>query len=155
MGLVDVPKRFFLVKGKGDAEYALNAFDLALLDAGVGNLNLIKVSSILPAAAIETEPFKFQPGELISIAYAYKTSHIKGEIIAAAVSVAIPQNPQHNGLIMEHSGAGTAKEIEEIVISKAEIGMKLRNYPIKEIKSVAVEHTTINNGAVFAGVVLY
>lgn len=155
MPLVDVPKRFFLVKGKGDSIYSLNAFDLALLDAGVGNLNLVKVSSILPPNAVETPPQKFTPGELISIAYAYATSYVKGEIIAAAVAVAIPQNPELNGLIMEHSGAGTAKEIEEIVIHKAEIGMKLRNYAIKEIKSVSIEHTTLNAGAVFAGVVIY
>jgi len=48
MAIVTLPSQFFMVAGKGDSEYALNAFDLALLDAGIGNLNLIKVSSILP-----------------------------------------------------------------------------------------------------------
>ncbi len=155
MAIVNVPSHYLLVAGKGDSEYALNAFDLALLDAGIGNLNLIRISSILPPNAKEIKSFQFSPGELISVAYAEKTSYIKGEIIAAAVAVAIPQNHQYNGLIMEHSGAGTAKEIEEIVINKAEIGMKYRNYEIKEIKSISVEHTTVNIGAVFAGVVIF
>lgn len=155
MAIVNLPTRFFMVIGKGDSEYALNAFDLALLDAGIGNLNLIKVSSILPPDAREVKPVQFSPGELISIAYAEKTSHIKGEIIAAAVAVAIPQNKNQNGLIMEHSGAGTAKEMEEIVRNKAEIGMQYRNYKIKDIKSISIEHTTINIGAVIAGVVLF
>ncbi len=154
MGLKDIPNKFFLVAGKGDAEYGLNAFDIALLNAGIGNTNLIKLSSILPPAAQEISPVKFKLGELISIAYASKTSTIKGEIIAAAIAVAIPEDRTLNGLIMEHSGPGTAEEIESIVIKKAELGMNYRKYKIKEIKSISIEHTTEDIGAVFAGAVL-
>ncbi len=154
MGIKDVPDKFFLVAGKGDAEYGLNAFDIALLNAGVGNTNLIRLSSILPPNAKEIKPVRFKLGELISIAYASKISSIKGEVIAAAIAVAIPEDPLLNGLIMEHSGPGTAEEIESIVIKKAELGMQYRNYKIKDIKSISVEHTTKDIGAVFAGAVL-
>ncbi|MBN1897501.1 MAG: arginine decarboxylase, pyruvoyl-dependent [Spirochaetes bacterium] len=155
MALVTLPQNYLIVAGKGESEYALNAFDMALLDAGVGNLNLIRVSSILTPGAKEVKSHSFSPGELISIAYAQKSSYIKGEIIAAAVSVAIPQDKKLNGLIMEHSGAGTAHEIEEIVRKKAELGMKYRNFKLKKIKSIAIEHTVENIGAVFAGVVIF
>ncbi len=154
MAIKDIPTKFFLVAGKGDSEYRLNAFDMALLDAGVGNTNLVKLSSILPPRCREISPVKFNLGELISIAYASMISTIKGEIIAAAVAVAIPEDENLNGLIMEHSGPGTAEEIESIVRKKAELGMKYRNYKIKEIKSISIEHTTEDIGAVFAGAVL-
>jgi len=36
-------------KGKGASENGLPSFDRALLDAGVGNYNLVRLSSILPA----------------------------------------------------------------------------------------------------------
>jgi arginine decarboxylase len=50
-----VPKAFFVTSGVGvDTEQA-NAFDLALRDAGIGECNLVEVSSILPANAVETE----------------------------------------------------------------------------------------------------
>lgn len=41
-------RHYTLVGGSGEGATRLNAFDAALLDAGVGNTNLIKLSSILP-----------------------------------------------------------------------------------------------------------
>ncbi len=43
-------KRFFVTSGTGTSKISkINALDSALIRAGVGDLNLIKVSSILPA----------------------------------------------------------------------------------------------------------
>lgn len=155
MNHIEIPKKYFLVKGRGDAEYPLNAFDIALLDAGVGNTNLIRLSSILPPKSQEvSSPVQFQLGQLITLAYASYSGTTKGEYIAAAVAVAIPEDDSFNGLIMEHAGPGTEEEIEGIVIKKAELGMKYRNYKIKEIKSIAIQHTIKDSGAVFAACVL-
>lgn len=41
-------RRLYLVAGKAEGSTPLNAFDNALLDAGIGDVNLIKVSSIVP-----------------------------------------------------------------------------------------------------------
>jgi hypothetical protein len=47
--LVPVPTRFFVSSGKGiNKTSELNAFDLALLQAGIGEQNLVSVSSVLP-----------------------------------------------------------------------------------------------------------
>lgn len=154
MSIFKVPEKYFLAKGSGDSEYKLNAFDIALLNAGVGNTNLVQMSSILPPNSTEIDAVKLQPGELVPLAYASYTSNVKGELIAAAVSVAIPEDDSLNGLIMEHSGPGTAEEMERIVIRKAEIGMEYRGYKIKEIKSISIEHETEDIGSVFAAVVL-
>jgi len=39
--------KFYLNAGLGHGDYSLTSFDDALLNAGVGNYNLLKVSSIL------------------------------------------------------------------------------------------------------------
>lgn len=46
--MLPTPHKFTLVAGIGEGSSTLNAFDVALLDSGLGNLNLLKVSSILP-----------------------------------------------------------------------------------------------------------
>ena len=45
--------RYTLVSGIGTGSTVLNAFDAALLSAGVGNFNLLRVSSILPPHSTE------------------------------------------------------------------------------------------------------
>ncbi|HBG22160.1 MAG TPA: pyruvoyl-dependent arginine decarboxylase, partial [Peptococcaceae bacterium] len=41
--MLPVPSKFNLVTGSGEGATPLNAFDAALLDAGIGNLNLVRV----------------------------------------------------------------------------------------------------------------
>ena len=43
-----VPKKIFLTRGTGVNREKLTSFELALREAGIASLNLIKVSSILP-----------------------------------------------------------------------------------------------------------
>ena len=51
-----------ITSGKAEGPTILNAFDNALLDAGIGDVNLIKVSSILPTGAEIVELPNFQLG---------------------------------------------------------------------------------------------
>ena len=46
--MITNPERFIIVSAAAEAGYALTAFDAALLKAGIGNVNLVKISSILP-----------------------------------------------------------------------------------------------------------
>ncbi|NOZ63879.1 MAG: arginine decarboxylase, pyruvoyl-dependent [Caldiserica bacterium] len=151
----ETPTKFFLVRGEGEASFPLTAFDAALLDSGVGNTNLLKVSSILPPACNEIEPITLPFGVLVPVAYAALTSDEPGEVIAAAVSVAVPQDNSKPGLIMEVSGKGTSSEIERKACEMVEEGMAIRKEPISRILSISVEHRVIKVGAVFAGVVLW
>lgn len=80
----------FSDSGKRVASTELNAFDAALLDAGVGDTNLIKMSSILPPGAVEIERLTLKKGSFIPLAYGDRTSDIYGEKISAAVAVGIP-----------------------------------------------------------------
>ena len=64
-----MPTCYFLTAGRGEASTELNAFDAALLDAGVGDTNLIKMSSILPPGALEIEILPLKKGSFIPLAY--------------------------------------------------------------------------------------
>jgi len=154
--MVKTPTKFFLVAGKSEGNMPLNAFDGALLDAGVGDTNLVKMSSILPPNCEYVEgKIKLPPGALVPLAYASIVDQIPGEKIAAAVAVAIPENPNEAGLIMEYSARGHKEDIENIVRKMAEEGFLKRGRKLKEIKSISIEHTVEKTGAAFAAVVLW
>ena len=48
---MELPTRIILTSGIGIGSTKLNAFDNALLNAGIGNFNLLSVSSIIPPKA--------------------------------------------------------------------------------------------------------
>jgi len=150
-----IPTKFYLVAGDADAAHPLNAFDGALIEAGIGNTNLMKMSSILPPNCVRIKPVKLPLGALIPVAYASKVSSIADEVISAGVAVAIPKDKNKNGLIMEYSGAGHKEEIEEIVRGMAAEGMKRRGYAVKEILAIGAEHKEKKHGAAYAAVVLW
>ncbi|MGB9826656.1 MAG: pyruvoyl-dependent arginine decarboxylase, partial [Desulfofundulus sp.] len=111
--MLPTPTRFTLVAGAGEGLTPLNAFDRALLEAGAGNVNLIRVSSILPPDAQYVEELSLPPGALVPVAYGAITSTTPGDIIAAAVAVGIPE--KGFGVIMEYSGHTSRQEAEKII----------------------------------------
>ncbi len=134
----------------------LNAFDVALLKSGIGNTNLVKMSSILPPRCIKKDRIILPLGDLVPVAYAAITSSNKGEIITAAVAIAMPKDKSKNGLIMEYEDKNiTKEEAEKHVIDMAKWGMEYRGCEIERVESMAVSHVVKNHGAAFACVVLW
>ncbi len=151
----ELPKHFFLTSGKGDASTHLNAFDAALLDAGVGDTNLIKMSSILPPAATQVNSHNYPKGSFVPLAYGDLVNDIPGTLISAAVAVGIPEDPSAAGLIMECSRLGSPEACEALVRNMVIEGMEnIRGLKIREIKSISASLTVQRVGAVFAAVVL-
>ena len=153
--IIKTPTHYFMVSGASEGFSSLNAFDGALLRAGIGDTNLVKMSSIVPPRCQLISPVPLPPGSLVPTAYASITSDVPGETIASAVAVALPKEPQYAGLIMEYSARGSKAEIEETVRRMATEGMKLREREIKELKSIAIELKIQKVGATFAAVVLW
>jgi len=150
-----MPTRYFLASGASDGYTPLNAFDAALLQAGIGNTNIVKMSSIVPPHCKLVAPIALPPGALVPTAYAVITSDVPGEIISAGIAVALPEDENQNGLIMEYSAKGERAKIEEIVRNMAVEGMKLRGWKIKDLKSIAIEYKVRKIGAALAAVVLW
>ena len=140
--------------GHAEGGTTLNAFDNALLAAGIGNINLIKVSSILPPEVPVIELPKIKPGAIVPTAYAAMTSETPGETVAAAVGYAVPDDPAKNGVIMEFHGVATKAHAEHQIELMLEEAFRVRGEPIREMKIVAVEHTTERIGCAATGLLL-
>jgi len=149
------PTKYFLVSGASEGYTSLNAFDGALLKAGIGNTNIVKMSSIVPPHCKLVTPITLPLGALVPAAYASITSDVPGEIISAGVAVALPEEEGKNGLIMEYSATGDRNKIEEIVRNMAVEGMKLRGWKIKDLNSIAIEYQIKKIGAALAALVLW
>lgn len=155
MTMVPTPNIFCLVKGAGEGRMLLNAFDNALLAAGVGDTNLVRMSSIIPPGASERTRLSLPRGGLIPVAYAHADSDKQGELISAAVAVALPEDSREAGIIMEYDAKEPLSVVEEKVRQMAEDAFVYRNRKIREIKTTGIDHTVRECGAVFAGAVLW
>lgn len=155
--IVKTPTKFFLVSGSSDGFSLLNAFDGALLVSGVGDTNLVRMSSILPPGCqeIKPRPARLPQGALVPVAYASLTSDVPGQVISAAVAIGIPEDPSLAGLIMEYSARAEENVVLEQVRKMVEKGMEVRKRTIREIMAISATCKVAVNGAAFAGVVLW
>ncbi len=153
--MLPVPDVFTLVAGKGEGKKKLTAFDRALLDAGVGNMNLLRVSSVLPPACNYVSECRLPYGSLLPIAYGSITSDVPGETIAAAIGVGIPGDPLSFGMIMEFSGFCPADEAAVKVEEMVREAFEMRSLDLKQVKVKAVDHVVGECGSVFAACPLF
>lgn len=140
-----------ITSGRAEGPTKLNAFDNALLDAGIGDINLIKVSSILPAGTHVVELPEFPAGKMVNCVLSYASSDREGDIISAAVALATSDD---FGCVVESSGVNrniedVKKEAEEMV----RYMMDIRGLEIREILMAHESHTVKQHGAVVASVV--
>lgn len=155
--ILRTPSTHTFVAGASEGFAPLNAFDGALLEAGIGNTNLIKVSSIIPPGTEEVplEALRLPPGALVPIAYAAMESDIPGSIISAAVAAAWPEDADKPGVIMEYNAHGHREDTEAVVRRMAEEAIRRRGWKVRAVRSTAIDHKVEKIGAVFAGVVLW
>lgn len=152
--MLPIPTKYKLVAGNSEGAVELNAFDGALLSAGAGNLNLLRVSSILPPGAVYDERLAIPPGNLVPTAYGYIINNRPGTVISAAVAVGIPEDDDF-GVIMELSGEfdrfAAEKKIRQMVVD----AFRTRNKVLADVKIRSAEHMVDKIGCAFAGVLLW
>ncbi|MGH7321404.1 MAG: pyruvoyl-dependent arginine decarboxylase [Candidatus Rokuibacteriota bacterium] len=133
---------------------ALNAFDNALLAAGIGNVNLIKISSVVPPDVdIVTMP-QIKPGSLVPTAYAAITSEVPGETIVAAVGYALPEDRTRAGVIMEYHDRADRHTAERAIRAMLTEAFAVRGERVRDLRVVAVEHRVKKLGCALAAVAL-
>ena len=145
--------RIALVSGKDEGPTKLNAFDNALSDAGIGDVNLIKVSSMLGKnTKIEELPI-LKPGAMVNCVLSSVTSDKKGEEITAVVAVAIGERL---GCVVETTGHN---ENPNDVIAEArdmvEYMMEKRGVEIKDLIIKSSTATVKTIASVVASVVYF
>jgi arginine decarboxylase len=151
--LYDQPKLVCLAAGNAEGDSELTAFDNALRAGGVGDVNLLRVSSIVPTGA-RIAPLPDLPyGALTPAAYAKVVSSVPGQVISACIGLG--WTPQ-GGVIMEAHGLDeTAGEIEKRTRLMVEEGMRVRGFTDYEIHFATAEHTVEKIGSAIAAAVLW
>ena len=126
-----------IVSGKDEGPTKLNAFDNALSDAGIGDVNLIKVSSMLGEnTEIEDLP-KLKPGSMVNCVLSEITSDNPGDTITATIAVAIGKKL---GCVVETNGINK-KQDELIEEAKYMVTYMMEKREV-EIKQLIVEKAT-------------
>jgi arginine decarboxylase len=151
--MYEQPKSVCLASGAAEGDSELNAFDNALRKGGIGDVNLIRVSSIVPTGA-RMAPLPDLPyGMLVPAAYAAQTSSVPGQTIAACIGVGWTAR---GGVLMEAHGVDeTAEEIEARTRLMVEEGMRVRGLEPFELHFATAEHTVERIGSAIAAAVLW
>jgi len=149
MQFIFVPKRVYVGAVSSEGETELNAFDNCLVKLGIGDVSLVKTTSILPNDVEITEKLdtNLVVGSNVPAIYSYTISNQPGETIAAAM--AIGRTEKGPTLVAETSDRGiNRKEAEELVIKMLRDMVKTRNLKLLDIKVYSVEHTVKKIGCV-------
>ncbi len=148
------PGHFIIVAAGAEGDHALTAFDKCLLQAGIGNVNLVRLSSILPPGCMEEEKgIEFPPGAFVPTAFGTVSSENKGELIAAAVGIGFSEDSF--GVIMEHAGRCSAEAAGSKVKEMIAEAFANRGLALKDMKVKSAEHRVEKAGAVVAAVALW
>jgi len=147
------PDILWATAGSAEGLTELNAFDNALMAAGIANLNLIKISSVIPAGARLTDtPLEITPGSLVPTVYSVQSSTVPGETIASAVGLGFSRD--RHGMIFEHH-TGSAVVAERVVREQVAEAFERRGMELAEVVVRVAEHTVERNGCTVAAVVLW
>ena len=141
-----------IVSGKDEGPTKLNAFDNALSDAGIGDVNLIKVSSMLSADAEIQKLPKLKAGAMVNCVLSEVTSDNPGDVITAVIAVAIGNEL---GCVVETTGIN--KDTDELIGEAEEMVrymMEKRDVAIRELH-VELSTTTVKNIASAIASVVY
>lgn len=109
-----LPKKVFLTKGVGVNKHKLTSFELALRDAKIAHLNLVRVSSIFPPYCKQVPRdvgLKYvTPGQITFCVLSENSTNEPNRLIASSVGMAIPKNPEHYGYLSEHHSFGETEK---------------------------------------------
>jgi len=152
--MLPLPTKFFVTSGEAMSRVSdLNAFDQALLKAGIGECNLVSVSSVLPVGIRQVEKRTLPMGAITHCVLAQQRGG-EGEMISAGIGYAFRADGQ-GGYVVEGHMHGTQKNLKEFLRWKMVEMAKLRgvelvkmNFKTEEI-TISMDHY----GAVLAALV--
>lgn len=149
-----IPKKFFITGGKAFSPTSqLNAFDLALKEAGIAQCNLVPVTSILPPNSMEIDPVEIPVGS-ITFAVISKMESEGDTRIGAGIAWGWEKEGKY-GLVAEAHGQMDRDSLREVLEWKIREMAKIREMELGGIK-YRIEDTVVpsrNYGCVFAALV--
>jgi len=128
-------KKYFVVSGTGLSKTSkLNAFDNALMAAGISQCNLVPVSSILPKNAKQVKPIDIEPGTITFTVLARMDGEA-GQTITAGLGWAHCTDSNGKityGIVVEEKNQKTKKEAQKNIQQKIQEMTKNRRMKIKK-----------------------
>ena len=110
-----------LSTGTGSGPTALSAFDAALCAAGVGEYNLVRLSSVIPPHSTLVRGAEGQRtgrwGDRLFCVYASQLAELAGEQAWAGIGWVRKQDGSGAGLFVEHEGSSEQGVLDDIVNS--------------------------------------
>src|SRR5881397_3482364 len=130
--MLQMPKKFFVTSGKAVSRVSdLNAFDEALLNANIGEQNLVYVSSILPIGIKQTRRMELPMGAITHCVLAQQRGG-EGETISAGIAYGF-RDDDFGGYVAEGHMHGTKNSLREVMEWKMGEMAKLRGIKFRRI----------------------
>lgn len=149
-----IPKEFFVTSGKATSPISeLNAFDLALKNAGIAQCNLVSVSSVLPPRCKETKLKQMPIGAITHAVVARMNA--EGEATIGAGIVWAWEKDKKYGIVAEAHGYMNKKALERTLEWKIREMAKIREIEIDKInyRMETLKVPTDNYGCVIAALI--
>lgn len=135
-----VPKKFFVCSGSSVSKVSgLNAFDVALMNAGISEQNLVAVSSVIPVGAERTERREMPMGAVTHCVLAQMRG-FGGEHISAGIAYAFRKDGS-GGYVAEGHLHGGKDALRKDLEWKMREMARMRGIGIGEITYVLEEAT--------------
>lgn len=107
-------KRYFITKGTGQSNLSCSknettSYDDALVNAGIGNVNIVTVSSMIPPEMVEIPYTPQHWGDILFCIMARKDGK-KGNFISCALLIVevYLENKLQGSMVLEYSGSGSS-----------------------------------------------
>ncbi len=149
--MLNLPQLLHLTSGCSEGLTPLTAFDNALREAGIDNLNLLRVSSIVPKGARFGPKPDLPVGTLVPTVYTQVASNVPGEVISAVIGVG---TGEHGGVLMEYHHRGPADDAERVCRAMVEEGFERRGWKLEDVRFATAEHKVDRLGCATAAVLL-
>ena len=149
--MLNLPRLLHLTSGCSEGLTPLTAFDNALRAAGIDNLNLIRVSSIVPRGARFGERPDLPVGTIVPAVYTHVVSNVPGEVISAVIAAG---TGVEGGVLMEYHHRGPADDAERVAAAMVEEGFSRRGWRLEDVRFASAEHKVDRLGCAAAAVLL-
>ena len=133
-----VPSEFFVTSASASSKVSdLNAFDRALISMGIGEQNLVAVSSVIPVGAKEVG-IKEMPMGAVTHCVLAQIRGAESEMISAGIAYAFRKDGR-GGYVAEGHIHGSKCSLKDTLKRKMDEIAKSRNVELGEIKYVTEE----------------
>jgi pyruvoyl-dependent arginine decarboxylase len=100
-----IPTRLYLAQSTGTHKQNKNARDRASAPIGLADLNLLPVSSVLPAGIRVIGPEEFRasvtPGQIVHAIHGICESNVVGQVVTATLTAVLSDDPAVVGFVAE------------------------------------------------------